>query len=370
MITPKRTINESVILQRERRLPISGISHVKAGEIVPYDKCVLATEIKGEIQVIRLSEKLGIDPESISDGLLIKEGYSLKKGDLIFERKSFFSFLDLKENSPVEGMVEFISLNSGHIGIRLKSKKLELQAFIPGEIKEVQKERTVILSSHVGLIQGIVGYGGEGVGRIHFFDNSEDEILDINCIKCLEVGNGPTILVGGKSFSEDFFNWANNHNIIGIVTSSIDAGDVKNILKTSALGVNPAYASNLPTVVIIEGFGSIPLSKRSVEFFRHSHGKLASINGLTQVRAGAIRPELIVHEPLLTKAPVSETLAAFPEIGDSMRIVRGRYFGKVGRILEIPKMIETLESGVETHVAILELDQARVSVSLANLESL
>ena len=218
-------------------------------------------------------------------------------------------------------------------------------------------------------MQGVVGYGTESVGQIHFIENCSDKILDLDIIKSHEFKE-PTIIAGGKSFSEEFFNSLVGKNVVAVVTSSIDSNDVRQILKTSALGTNPTYSSKLPIVVIIEEFGSIPLSQRAEEFLKNSNGKLASINCLTQVGAGAISPEIIVHDYLNTVPPTSETLATFPTIGDSMRIVRGIHFGKVGKIVEIPTMLKVLDSGIETHVAVLRLGDQNVSVSLANLESL
>ena len=170
MITPKRTIHSNIKIERERRLPISGTSLTQIGKKVSCDSELLTAEIKGEIAIIRLAEKFGIDPESILDGLKVKVGDKVSAGDLIFYRKGFFKFLTLEDYSDLNGTVEFISEESGHVGIRLSSKKLTLNAFIPGEVTEISKNRSVMLLSHVGLLQGVVGYGGEAIGKIRFFD--------------------------------------------------------------------------------------------------------------------------------------------------------------------------------------------------------
>jgi len=78
----------------------------------------------------------------------------------------------------------------------------------------------------------------------------------------------------------------------------------------------------------------------------------------------------LVHAPDAGFPVVSETTVTFPKIGDLMRVVRGEYFGKVGKIKNLPEAIQVLASGVETYIAEIETDDESIKVSLANLESI
>ena len=46
--------------------------------------------------------------------------------------------------------------------------------------------------------------------------------------------------------------------------------------------------------MITEGFGRISMAQNTFNLFKHFNGKIASINGSTQIRAGVIRPEVII----------------------------------------------------------------------------
>lgn len=368
MITPKRIISKNVKISRERKLPVSGISKVKVGDKVNFSDTVLEVELKGEVHILRLSQRLGIDPDSLTNGLLVKVGDDVKKGDLIFHRKSFISFFDIKDYSDVSGKVEFISPNSGHLGIRLASKNLELKAFIPGQVEVISNNRSIKIASEVSLLQGVVGYGGERVAEIYYIDNAINKNLDEDLVKSLNLSK-PTILAGIKSVTSSGFEALVNSQVVGLIISSISSKDVTEILKTSALGTKPNYSDTNPVIVVIEGFGDIQLSEKANEILKRAHGKTSSINGLTQVRAGAIRPEVIIHEALSNEEMITEVTASFPKIGDIMRVVRGSYFGSVGEIIEIPNKITEINSGVQTHIAVLKIGSEQVKVSLANLES-
>lgn len=369
MITPKRTISDSVLVVRERRLPISGEVLVSLGDSVPYDLVVLRTEIKGDLQIIRLAEKLGMEPEYLREYVTISPGDQVSVGQRIFEKKSLFSFFNILENSKFSGQVEFISESNGHIGIREPSNLLEVRAFVPGKVIDISKNRNIKIESHVGLLQGAIGYGGEVSGKVYFIDIDSSAILDRSILDSLPKFITPTIVVGGMSFSREFFLEARDKNIVGIVTSSLQSKAVREVLGTSVFGTSPAYSNYMPVVIVIEGFGNLSLSSQAREFFKYANGKIASMHGLTQVRAGAIRPELIVHEP--SSAPYAQELIhTYPKPGDVMRVVRGKYFGKIGKIISLPENLYTLESGVETHVAELDILGEKIKVALANVESM
>ncbi len=43
-----------------------------------------------------------------------------------------------------------------------------------------------------------------------------------------------------------------------------------------------------------EGFGRMTMAKRTFELLRGSGGRKASVNGATQIRAGVMRPEIVI----------------------------------------------------------------------------
>jgi hypothetical protein len=61
------------------------------------------------------------------------------------------------------------------------------------------------------------------------------------------------------------------------------------------LGVAITGSEDIPTTIVCtEGFGQIGMAGRSFDLLKELNGRRASISGATQIRAGVIRPEVIV----------------------------------------------------------------------------
>ncbi len=98
------------------------------------------------------------------------------------------------------------------------------------------------------------------------------------------------------------------------------------------------------TLIITEGFGTIPMAKRTFDLLSAKTGQKASCSGATQIRAGVIRPEVIV--PLApvgesrVQSPGSRVLEGGTKVGDTIRIIREPYFGVIARVKELPSALQ------------------------------
>ena len=85
------------------------------------------------------------------------------------------------------------------------------------------------------------------------------------------------------------------------------------------------------------------------------NGFNCSINGATQVRAGATRPEIII--PRKDSADNSSELEQkFLEVGASIRIIRVPNFGAFGEITELPSKPEKIPTGAKVRVLRAKLE--------------
>ena len=125
------------------------------------------------------------------------------------------------------------------------------------------------------------------------------------------------------------------------------------------------------TVVVTEGFGEIAMARRTFEILRDCQGRQASISGATQIRAGVMRPEIIVSGPSGPgdaeegEAGGGEGMAR----GDALRVIRAPYFGRIGRVMELTPDLRQVESGASVRVLEVEFeDGSRAVVPRANVE--
>jgi hypothetical protein len=128
-------------------------------------------------------------------------------------------------------------------------------------------------------------------------------------------------------------------------------------------------------LVITEGFGTIPMASKTFTLLKAQVGQKASISGATQIRAGVIRPEIIIAraEPAVTpQSAPGDGNAEGPtglKIGDQVRIIRDPQFGRLGQVVALPPELTKIET--ESEVRVLQVkfyDNAVVTIPRANVE--
>ena len=129
------------------------------------------------------------------------------------------------------------------------------------------------------------------------------------------------------------------------------------------------------TLMVTEGFGAIKMAARTFALFQSLEGKTASINGATQIRAGVIRPEVIVPLEFSAASCPSGTASMDTDtsgqlsVGTPIRIIREPYFGLLANVTALPSELVQVES--ETLVRVLQAQLANgshVTVPRANVE--
>ena len=125
------------------------------------------------------------------------------------------------------------------------------------------------------------------------------------------------------------------------------------------------------TLIVTEGFGKIRMAEGTFTLLKRCEGLQCSMNGATQIRAGVIRPEVVI--PREGEEREEETGpgegAGNMVIGSPIRAIREPYFGRLGKVAELPSELQRVES--ETMVRVLEVefeDGTRAIVPRANVE--
>jgi hypothetical protein len=98
-------------------------------------------------------------------------------------------------------------------------------------------------------------------------------------------------------------------------------------------------------------------------------GRKASISGATQIRAGVIRPEIIIPRPEVGVGRASQIQREGIHLGDPVRIIRDPLFGRIGEVSALP--FELTKISTESEVRVLEVkfsDGKRVVVPRTNIE--
>ncbi|MFN7017256.1 MAG: hypothetical protein ACK4P5_08875 [Fimbriimonadales bacterium] len=366
--TPGLTVSANTVTLKTRRLPIKGEVLVNEGDTVQPDTVVARALLPGILQTVRVAQTLGIEPKQIRTALKVKEGDEVEKDQIIAETKGFLGLFRGVCKSPVKGTVELISEVTGHVGVRQPPTVIDVNAYVQGRVVKVMPQEGAVIETHGALIQGIFGVGGERRGVLRVLVSSPSETLTAQHIPNDVQGQ---ILVGGASVEADAIRRAAELGAVGIVAGGIRDTDLVQYLGRD-IGVAITGSEDIPlTIIITEGFGTIQMASRTFRLLKSLEGRGASINGATQIRAGVIRPEIIVPLEDPTHLPESPPAreAQMLNIGSAIRVIREPYFGRLGTVIELPPELMEIESGTHARVLKAKLDDGTIAiVPRANVE--
>ena len=346
---------------------MKGNVHLKIGDIVKSDEIVASTELPGNVQMLNVANKLNIEPENVPECMLAELDESISKGQIIAESKGIFGMFKNQLRSPIDGMLANVSEITGQAILSEPPIPVEVDAYTSGTITEVENEEGVTIETEGALVQGILGIGGENQGILKVVTSSPNDELTVAMINESHKG---MILLGGSFINLNTFNHAKNMGVAGIVSGGFDYTDLSKILGYS-LGVAITGSEKIgPSLIITEGFGRIGMAERTYVLLSSNEGKFASINGSTQIRAGVIRPEILIPDENSNGECIDfkESDLAISE-GSLIRVIRVPFFGKVGKVKSLPPELKKMESETMVRVAEVEFEDGSIKIiPRANLE--
>lgn len=254
----------------EAQSPISGILEFispASGNVVIREK-VKEEEI-GPV-IVNCSEILNIKPENLKSYLNKKIGDIIEKGGEI-AYKPVFAGLGMEHcRSPIYGKIISIDLKKGTITIKRPIEDRKMDAYIKGLVREIIPNRGAIIETEGELINGVFGFGGERYGIL-----GEDIIILENYLK--------------RDEFEDY-----KIDVIGIITPSINSYEFKDLFDEE-ISKGITKENNLgTTIILMSGFGNKKIDENLLKKLNEFKGIKVSIDGRTQIRAGARRPEIII----------------------------------------------------------------------------
>ena len=365
--TPGLKVLHHAKVEKNRRLPIKGKITKQVGDLLKPDDVVATTDLPGNVQMLKVANVLNIGPADVPNVMLVKKGDKVEKGQMIAETEGLFGFFKSDVKSPIDGTVESISDVTGQVVMREAPIPVEVDAYMSGMVKEIIPDEGVIVEADAAFIQGIFGIGGESRGTMKILvDNREQELT----IDLLNESHKGKIVVGGSFVNLETYKKALSLQIAGIVVGGFNYYDLEEILGYT-LGVAITGSEDLVTSLIVtEGFGNIRMGSRTFDLLNKENGKFVSINGATQIRAGVIRPEIVIP---LQKSEIPETSVYQSDDrgiseGSLVRIIRAPYFGKMGEVVSLPPELQQMESETMVRVAEVKIDSGILNIPRANLE--
>jgi hypothetical protein len=299
--------------KKESLIPFTYNANVR-GEIIKIDDygMVVLKEIQDyddrEVTV-NAAEALGVKPKDLSRHLKCAEGDFVLRGQVIANVTTGNSIRDIlnsvmdRKIDRHEGMTEAagrhssykahstghitkIDFKTGDISIQYKSRPFILNSLVNGEIIEVHNGISADIKVKGSYVYCIIGFGGENYGRI----------IMSNPRTTPDQRHEGAVAVYTEPIDRNILESAAKYKLKGVIAPSINNKDWVDF-SGREIGVAITGKEEIGfTFMLTEGFGQKNMNDDYVEYFRENEGRTASLNGRTRIRAGVIRPRIIISE--------------------------------------------------------------------------
>uniref|UniRef100_A0A7C4GGI4 KOW domain-containing protein n=1 Tax=candidate division WOR-3 bacterium TaxID=2052148 RepID=A0A7C4GGI4_UNCW3 len=364
--TPGLKVTRRTLVRKVRRLPLPGETLVEKGQRVQGEDIVARTQLPGNVQTVNVGGLLGVPPEDVPQLMMKAVGDAVAKDEVIARSKGLFGLFKSEVRSPAAGKIENVSPVTGQVIVREPPQPVQVDAYIEGEVAEVIPREGVVVANEASLVQGIFGVGGEVRGRLRMVARSPDQTLAARDIKD---DHKDQILVAGALVTAEAIERALAVKAKALVGGGIEDSTLRQFLGYDiGVAITGSERRGL-TIIVTEGFGEMRMAARTFELLQSLEGRMASANGATQIRAGVIRPEIVVPTDEtgieIRRSEAEGGLA----VGMPVRVIRQPHFGRIGRVTGLPVDLALIETEAKVRVLEVEFeDGQRVVLPRANVE--
>jgi len=254
-----------ILETKEFKSPVTGVVEktLPDGTVVIREE----QEFSDRTCAVKLTEILDLEPHKIRPLIRVQPEQEVEKGQILAatplgqtDRRG----RPLRCVSPVRGKITSVDFNRALIIIEPLLEELELTAWLPGRVDEIT-DRGCRLSGRGLRINGVWGSGGRTAGLLAEYPGTADSI-----VYCP---------VADSRILEKLRETCP----AGLITGSIRLADYYRL--------DPAYV-----IVVTAGFGRKEASAELDRALTGSYGRQVLLDGTTQLRAGVIRPRIIIPD--------------------------------------------------------------------------
>jgi len=335
-------------IRRTRVLSIPGRVTVRQGQKVSAADVIAQANLPARHLLLDIRRGLGgIKANAAEKAIVRQEGDKLTKGDVIAESGGMFSRI---VRAPVDG--EIVTINAGQVLLRVQSTGLELKAGLSGIVAEILPDLGAVIEANGALVQGVWGNGRIDSGLLLVLAKSpEEELTRVR----IDVSMRGAVVLAGYCITADALHAAAELPLRGLILSSL------------ASELTPVASKLNYPILVLDGFGQIPMNESAYKLLSTSEKRDASVNATLNPKTGE-RPEVVIPLPSVGQStPETDYFTA----NQMVRIQGEPYQGKIGKIIQVRQGLATLPNGIRALAADVQLDSdTRVVVPLANLDVL
>lgn len=383
---PQPTIATSILVRRERRLPVPGDVLVRTGQRVEPSEVIAQSTLASEPVRVDVAADLLMNPAAAGKRLIVNTGQQVEAGAPLAQRGGLGS---RASRTPVTGTFTGYDPSTGVALITTPPEPVSVQAHLKGIVTDLIPHFGAIIETPATLIRGIFGIGGEQHGILRVVVSASDEPLSADRVDARVTY---AVALGGAEVTAEALRRMIELGARGVIAGSIRSSELASFLgypqgggwKLGSSAVssngwdfpppNPGVPSPVPpdfVLIITEGFGSVPMSPRTFELIAAYDGGEVAIDGATRLRGGLSRPEIIIPLARTTSVRWLEETGPRLAVGTHVRLLTPDYLGQTAHVVSLPIGPRAAQSGVISPVADVQLiDGQRLRLPVVDIEAL
>ena len=337
-------------IRRQRILPMPGRITVDLNHRVRSRDLIAEAQVSPRHLFVDVAKILGIDARDVARYLTRDKDERIEKGEVI---AGPVGIARRTVKAPSDGYI--VAIVEGKILYGVRSDPFLLIAGIPGEVVHTDGSTSVTIETTGALIQGVWGNNQKDFGVMRIIgEGPRDRLLTDQ----LDSGLRGAVLIAGICDHPAPLYQASELSIRGLILGGLSAELIP-------------IVERLPyPVVILEGFGPIPISPPAYELLSTSRGREAALDAQSPEPYNSQQPEVIIPLPVVNPVDLPEDIVTLTP-GVRVRATRAPHQGIVGTLERVIPQTVNYPSGILAKSAIVDLDIfGRTNVPLANLEVL
>jgi hypothetical protein len=331
-------------------LPITGRILVRKGQKVSPVDVIGEANLEPRHVLLDIARGLGVGLGDADKYLEREAGEMVSEGDMLAGPVGWGKRV---VRAPCSGKI--ILTGRGKILLEEESAPHQLLAGLPGEVVSLIPGRGAVVESIGALIQGIWGNGKINYGTLRVLIKKAEDILTVDQ---LDIDLRGSVVFAGFCGDEQVLNAAAELPLKGLILSS---------MASSLIPV--AEEISLP-IVVIEGFGLMPINSAAFNLLITSDQREIAVNAEKIDSYANQRPEVFISLPFnqMVREPRDATIFS---PGQKVRIVRAPHQAEIGTLITLKPGLEVFPNGIKATSAQVELENKnKVKLPLVNLEVL
>lgn len=367
-------VEEDIITRIARNLNGSGDINVQLGqEVAPLDVIGTSTGTSG-FRTIDLTKLLEVKPIEVKKYLKRSIGEKIYKGEILAAKDSSLFKNKKTVLAPSDGTLFSLDEKTGQLRLQFIAKKESVAASVFGIVEKVDKLRQqVIIKTQVTHVHGVLGSGKQREGTIDFLGQRG------GLITAPMIGEhlANRILISGGFIYKEAIAAAVANGANGIITGGINARDY--IGMSGSITQKSSFGTDIGiSVLVTEGFGSLPIGNDIYQILQKYDGKFAILDGNQGVlNLPSFDPQCMIRIkssqlPPLQGETVIEAVPSLEaheiKLGQIVRVIAPPFMSEQGRVVSIDKQPTKLQSGVVAEAVTIETKSRKIAVPYLNLE--